>query len=68
MTPEEILNAVTLNAAAAIGRADKTGSIERGKQADLLLWEADSLEFLCYRFGSNLVHTVFKNGIPVVQN
>ncbi|MGI6726037.1 MAG: imidazolonepropionase [Christensenellales bacterium] len=68
MTPEEILIAVTLNAAAAIGRADRTGSIETGKQADLLLWDADSLEFLCYRFGSNLVHTVFKNGIQVVRN
>lgn len=65
MTPEEILTAVTLNAAAAIGRAGSIGSIEEGKQADLLIWEADSLDFLLYRFGSNLVRTVIKNGEPV---
>ena len=62
MTPEEVLTAVTLNAAAAIGLADKVGSIESGKQADLVIWDAPDLNYLCYRLGSNLVHTVIKKG------
>ena len=66
LTPEEILCAVTLNAAAAIGMAGLIGSIESGKQADMLVWDADDLEYLCYRFGSNLVKTVIKRGRRVL--
>lgn len=62
MTPEEVLTAVTLNAADAIGRAGTIGSVEPGKQADLLLWNAPDLDYVCYRFGSNLVGTVMKKG------
>lgn len=62
LTAPEVLTAVTLNAAAAINRAGTTGSIEPGKKADLVLWEAHSLDFLCYRFGSNLVRGVVKGG------
>ncbi len=62
LTPEEVLTAVTLNAAAAIARADRIGSLEPGKQADLVIWEAPDLNYLCYRLGSNLVHKVVKNG------
>ncbi len=62
MTPEEMLTAVTLNAAAAIGLAEKAGSVEPGKQADLVLWNAPDLDYLGYRMGSNLVNTVIKNG------
>lgn len=62
MSPEEVLTAVTLNAAAAIRRAGRIGSVEPGKQADLLLWDAPDLDYICYRFGSNLVHTVMKKG------
>lgn len=62
MTPEEMLTAVTLNAAAAIGLAEKVGSVEPGKQADLVLWNAPDLDYLGYRMGSNLVNTVIKNG------
>ena len=39
MTPEEMLTAVTLNAAAAVGRADRLGTLEPGKQADLVIWK-----------------------------
>lgn len=63
MTPEEVLTAVTLNAAAAIARADRIGSLEVGKQADLVIWEAPDLDYICYRMGSNLVKTVIKKGI-----
>ncbi len=64
-TPEEVLTAVTLNAAAAIGMADKVGTVEPGKQADLVLWDAPDLDYICYRMGSNLVRQVIKKGSPV---
>ncbi len=60
--PEEVLTAVTLNAACAIGMGDKVGSIEPGKQADLVIWNTDELSMLCYRMGSNQIKTVFKKG------
>lgn len=62
LTPEEALTAVTLNGAAAIGMAEKAGSLEPGKQADLVIWEAEDLNQLCYRMGSNLARTVVKRG------
>ena len=62
MTPEEVLTAVTLNGAAAIGRADRTGSVEPGKAGDLVVWNAPDLEYVCYRLGSNLAGTVVKGG------
>lgn len=62
LSPAEALCAVTLNAAAACGLAESTGSLEVGKQADMVLWEAEDLETLFYRYGSNLVHSVMKNG------
>lgn len=60
--PEEVLTAVTLNAACAIGMGDKVGSVEPGKQADLVIWNTDELSMLCYRMGSNQIKTVFKKG------
>ena len=63
LTPEEVLTGVTLNAAAAIGMAEKVGSIDRAKQADLVIWDAPDLNYLCYRLGSNLTHTVIKKGV-----
>ena len=62
LTPEQALTAVTLNGAAAICRADRIGSIEPGKQADILIWNAENLDYICYRLGSNLVDTVIKKG------
>lgn len=62
LTPAEALTAVTLNAAAAINRADRLGSVEPGKQADLVIWKTDNLDYLFYRFGENLAKTVIKNG------
>ena len=68
MTPEETLTAATLNAAAAIGCADRVGTVETGKQADLLIWDADNLNYIFYRYGSNLVKTIIKSGQVVKQN
>ena len=65
LTPEEVLTAVTLNGAAAIDMADKVGSVEVGKQGDLVIWNAPDLDYICYRVGSNLVKTVVKKGVVV---
>ena len=65
LTPEEVLTAVTLNGAAAIRMADKVGSVEPGKQGDLVIWDAPDLDYICYRVGSNLVKTVIKKGAVV---
>ncbi len=62
LTPEEVLTAVTLNGAAAIGMADKVGSVEVGKLADMVIWNADDFDYVCYRMGSNLTNTVVKRG------
>lgn len=62
LTPEEVLTAVTLNAAAAIDLAGRVGSVEPGKQGDLVIWDAPDLDYICYRMGSNLVRTVIKKG------
>lgn len=65
LTPEEVLTAVTLNGAAAIDMADKVGSVEPGKQGDLVIWDAPDLDYICYRVGSNLVKTVIKKGAVI---
>lgn len=68
MTPEEILSAVTINAACAMNRAQSIGTIEPGKQADMVIWNAEDMAMLCYRMGSNLAGTVIKNGAIVKNN
>ena len=68
LTPEETLTAVTLNAAAAICRADRLGSLEVGKQADLVIWDAPNLDYIFYRFGQNLAKTVIKQGVVATTN
>lgn len=62
MTPEEILTAVTINAACSCGLEERIGTLEVGKQADIVIWNAPDMEMLVYRFGSNLVNTVIKRG------
>jgi imidazolonepropionase len=64
LTPAQAIAAVTINGAAAVGRQAKVGSIEVGKQADLLILDVDDYRQLGYRFGTNLVHTVIKKGVP----
>jgi imidazolonepropionase len=67
MMPEEIINAVTLNAACAIGREREIGSIEAGKKADIVIFDAKNLNYLIYHFGINAVDTVIKDGLIVVR-
>ncbi|MCB2294124.1 imidazolonepropionase [Clostridium algoriphilum] len=68
MFPEEIINAMTINAACAIGREKQIGSIEVGKKADIVIFNSKSLNYLIYHFGVNAVEVVIKNGEIVVQN
>ena len=65
MTPEEILTAVTINPACGIGRGETVGTLEEGKQADMVIWNAPNMEMLCYRFGSNMALQTIKKGILV---
>jgi imidazolonepropionase len=62
LTPEEILTAVTINPACALGMENQVGTVEVGKQADLVIWNAPDMEMLCYRYGSNLALGVVKKG------
>lgn len=63
MSVEETLTALTLNGAAAIDRADRIGSIEAGKQGDVVILHFDTLDALPYYVGMNCVDVTIKNGI-----
>ena len=63
LSPEEALTALTINGAAALGRAKKIGSIDVGKKADMVLLKYPSYKFLPYHVGMNLVDTVIKDGV-----
>ncbi len=67
MTPIEILESVTINAARAIGREATIGSLEAGKNCDLTIFNVKSPEELIYQFGRNLVRDVWKNGEQIVS-
>lgn len=62
LTPAQAIAAATINAAHAVRRAEKIGSLEPGKQADILFLSVPDYRFLGYRFGTNLVQTVIKRG------
>lgn len=66
LTPAEAIAAATINAAAAIGAADRLGSLEPGKQADLIVLDVPDYRHLGYRFGTNPVLRVMKRGRWVV--
>jgi imidazolonepropionase len=67
MTPDEVLAAVTINAALAIGRADDLGSLEPGKQADLVIWGVPTSRQIPYWPAADLVRTVMKKGKVVLD-
>ena len=62
LLPAEAFNAATINAAFAVGAGDKIGSIEKGKNADLLILATDDYRQIAYEFGGNFVEKVFKYG------
>jgi imidazolonepropionase len=62
MATEEAVTALTINGAAALNRADTIGSIDVGKQGDLVILEYPSYRFLPYHVGVNIVEKVVKQG------
>ncbi len=62
LTPEEIVTALTLNAAAALGRADSIGSLDPGKQGDVLILDSPSYRFIPYHIAVSTVEQVIKKG------
>lgn len=62
MTPAEALSAATLNAAHALGRRERLGSLEPGKEADLVVWNCARYRQLPYHFGVNQARLVLKRG------
>ena len=63
MLPEEVVNAVTINGAYAMGVEKETGSIARGKKANFFITgRIPGIEFMPYAYGSNLIDKVFLNG------
>jgi imidazolonepropionase len=62
MLPAEAVAALTLNAAAALGRSDRLGSLEVGKRADLVVCDVPDYRHLFYHFGVNHVEQVIKRG------
>jgi imidazolonepropionase len=65
--PAEALTALTLNAAAALGHANRLGSIEPGKQADLVILDAADYRQMFYHFGVSHVWRVLKRGRVVYE-
>jgi len=62
LTTEETITALTINGAAAVGRADTVGSLDVGKKADIVIHEFPSYKFLPYHIGVSTVEAVIKNG------
>jgi imidazolonepropionase len=67
MTPDEVLAAVTINAARALLLDDEIGSLEPGKQADLAIWRVPTTEQIPYWPAADLVRTVIKRGRVVLD-
>jgi imidazolonepropionase len=68
MSPEQVLNASTINGAHAIGVANEVGSLEVGKIADISIFDIPNYNCIPYHFGVNNVEKVIKRGRLVVDN
>lgn len=68
MTPEEAITSATINSACAINRQNKIGSLEIGKNADILILNCENYLQIPYKFGGNLVEKIVKNGKVVRTN
>jgi imidazolonepropionase len=62
MSPVEAVVASTINSAYAVAQADQVGSIEKGKKADLVIWNVQDYREIPYHYGVNLVDQVIKDG------
>ncbi|MDO4680982.1 MAG: imidazolonepropionase [Aerococcus sp.] len=67
LTPIQVLNAVTINAAYSIDRADTIGSLDVDKQADIAIFDCSNIDYPLYFFATNLVSDVYKRGQHVVH-
>jgi imidazolonepropionase len=67
MTPEEVLTAVTINAAVSLGLEKSKGSLQVGKDADLVIFDCPNLDYLFYHFGVNQVRDVYIGGKLIVS-
>jgi len=68
MTPKEVIQAVTIHAARSMGREKEIGSLEVGKNADLLVLDIPNYRYLPYHFGVNHIELVIKEGKIVYRN
>ncbi len=66
MLPAETVSAATINAAHAVGMAHLVGSLEKGKQADILVLDAPDYNYIPYHYGTSLVEAVFKKGRRII--
>jgi imidazolonepropionase len=62
LTPAEAISAATINSAYALHCADRVGSLELGKSADLVVLNISDYQEVAHHFGMNLVHTTMKRG------
>lgn len=67
LTPQEVINGMTINSAHAINRGNIIGSLEKGKKADIVIMDAPNENYIIYHFGINHVNTVIKDGQIVVE-
>jgi imidazolonepropionase len=67
LLPAEAFNAATVNAAHAVAMGETVGSLETGKQADILIFDTADFREIAYEFGGNPIKSVIKRG-KVVEN
>jgi imidazolonepropionase len=67
MSPAEAVSAATINGAHAVRRADRTGSLEPGKQADVIVLDAEDYREISYHFGVNLIAMTIKRGVVIYR-
>ncbi|WP_124057339.1 imidazolonepropionase [Vaginisenegalia massiliensis] len=68
LTPIEVYNAVTINAAYSVDRANEIGSFDEGKRADIAIFDAPNLDHTIYFFATNLISDVYKDGQCVIKD
>ncbi|MGO3652418.1 imidazolonepropionase [Vagococcus sp.] len=68
LTPVQVFNAVTINAAYSVARGETVGSFKTGKQADIAIFDAPNIDYPLYFFATNLVQDVYKHGELVVKD
>ena len=68
MTTEEAFTASTINAAHTIERAKEIGSLEEGKKADIVIFDAPNHKYVAYHYGVNLAEKVYKDGKLAAEN